>query len=50
MLKKFFQDEKGDTNIVSIIILLVIVLIAALLFKPYIAKFFSQFMFIGRFL
>ena len=41
MLNKFLRDEQGDTNIVSIIILLGIVLIAALLFKPYIANLFT---------
>lgn len=38
MLNKFLHDEQGDTNIVSIIIILTIVIIAIFLFKPYIAK------------
>ncbi len=41
MLKNFFKSEKGDTNIVSLIVLLGVIVIAAIVFKPYIAKLFS---------
>ncbi len=33
--KFFFSDESGDTNIVSLIIILAIVIIAVILFKSY---------------
>lgn len=32
-IKKFMQDEEGDTNIISIIVVLVIVLGLAIVFK-----------------
>ncbi len=38
MLKKFLKDQKGDTNIVSIIIILGVIIVAALIFKPYITQ------------
>lgn len=38
-MKKFLNDESGDTNLVSIIIVLALVIIAVILFKPYILKF-----------
>ena len=38
-MRKFMKDEKGDTNFVSIIILLILVIAAVILFKPYISKF-----------
>lgn len=41
MLKDFLKSEKGDTNIVSLIVLLGVIVIAAIVFKPYIAKLFS---------
>ncbi len=39
MLKKFWKNEKGDTNIIAMIIVLAVVIAAVLLLKPYIAKF-----------
>lgn len=41
MFKKFLTSEKGDTNIISLIILLVVIVVAVIIFKPYIAKLFS---------
>lgn len=40
-LKEFFNDQRGDTNIVSIIIMLIVIIIAAVLFGPYLAQGFS---------
>ena len=37
MDKNFFTDENGDTNIISIIIILGVILALVFLFKPYIA-------------
>ena len=41
MLKRFLKSEKGDTNIVSLLIVLAVVVIAFVIFKPYVAKLFS---------
>ncbi len=38
-MKKFLKDEKGDSNFVSLIIVLLLMIAAILLFKPYIAQF-----------
>ena len=40
-MRKFINDEKGDTNIVPIIIIIVLVIVAAIIFKPYISKLIS---------
>lgn len=40
-MKKFLEDERGESNLISLIILLVLVIIAVLLFKPYIIKIIS---------
>ena len=37
-LRKFFTDEEGDTNLISIIVVLVIVMALALLFRNNITK------------
>lgn len=42
MLKKFFTDEKGDTNIISIVIIMAVVVALVLLFKSYVADFITQ--------
>lgn len=36
MKRNFFKEERGDTNIVSLIILLVVVIVSVVIFKPYI--------------
>lgn len=41
MLKRFFKSEKGDTNIVSLLIVLAVIVIAVFIFKPYLEKLFS---------
>ncbi len=38
MFKKFWNEQRGDTNIVSLIILIGVVIIAVAIFKPYIAE------------
>lgn len=40
-MKKFLEDDRGESNLISLIILLVLVIIAVLLFKPYIIKIIS---------
>lgn len=35
----FLKDEKGDTNVVSLVILLGVVIVAVAIFRPYIAQF-----------
>lgn len=35
-MKKFFEDETGDTIIISVIIMLAVLIAAVVLFKPYI--------------
>lgn len=35
-MKKYFKDETGDTNIVSLIILATVIIVAVLIFRPYI--------------
>lgn len=37
-IKNFLKDETGDTNIVSLIILLGVVIGAVVIFRPYIAQ------------
>ena len=44
LLRKFLKDEAGDTNIISLIILLGVIIVAVLIFKPYIAGLFSWFL------
>lgn len=41
MLKNLLRNENGDTNIISLIILLGVIVVAAIIFKPYIVKLFS---------
>ena len=41
MFKKFLKSEKGDTNIISLLILLGVIVVAVIIFRPYIAKLFS---------
>lgn len=43
LFKKFLKSEKGDTNIISLIVLLGVIVIAVIIFKPYIAKLFFWF-------
>ena len=38
MIKRFLRSEKGETNIVSLIVLLAVMVGAALLFKPYLTE------------
>lgn len=38
MVKKFLKEQRGDTNIVSLIILVGVVIIAVAIFKPYIGE------------
>ena len=38
MKRNFFKEERGDTNIVSLIVLIGVVIIAAVIFKPYIGS------------
>lgn len=40
-MKRFFENETGDTNIVSLIILIIIIVVFIILFKPYISKLLS---------
>lgn len=40
-MKRFFEDETGDTNIVPLIIMIVIIIVFGILFKPYISKLLS---------
>lgn len=40
-MKKFFEDETGDTNIVPLIILVIIIIAFIVLFKPYVSKLLS---------
>lgn len=40
-MKRFFEDETGDTNIVPLIILIIIIVVFTILFKPYISKLLS---------
>lgn len=42
MGKNFFTDEKGDTNIISIVIILGVIIALVFLFKPYIADLVSK--------
>ena len=37
MLKEFFKNEAGDTNIVSILVIMTVAIVLALLFKSYVA-------------
>lgn len=41
MLRKFFKNEKGDTNIISILIVLAVVLVLVFLFKDYVVGLFA---------
>ena len=41
MFKKFLKSEKGDTNIISLLILLGVIVVAVIIFRPYIEKLFS---------
>ena len=36
MLRKFFKNESGDTNIISIVIILAVILGLTFLFKDYV--------------
>ena len=36
--EKFLKEQRGDTNIVSLIILVGVVIIAVAIFKPYIGE------------
>lgn len=38
MKRNFFKEERGDTNIVSLIILITVAVVAAVIFKPYIGS------------
>lgn len=38
---RFIKDERGDTNIVSLIILLGVIIGAVLIFRPYISQLFA---------
>ena len=42
MNKNFFKNEAGDTNIISILIILAVIVALTLLFKNYIADLFSM--------
>lgn len=37
-MKRFFEDETGDTNIVSLLIMIILIIVAISLFKPYLFK------------
>lgn len=37
-MKHFLKNEDGDTNIVPLVILLVLIISASLIFRPYIIK------------
>lgn len=38
-MKKFLNDERGDSNFVSIIAILILLIVAVVLFKPYVLEF-----------
>ena len=38
-MKRVFENEKGDTNIVSLIVLIAVIVVAIIIFKPYIMQF-----------
>lgn len=38
MARDFFNDEKGDTNIISIIVIIGVSIAIVLLFRPYIEQ------------
>lgn len=40
-MKQFLANNKGDTNIVSLLILIAVIVVAAIIFRPYIGQFFS---------
>lgn len=40
-MKQFLANNKGDTNIVSLLILIAVIVVAAIIFRPYIGRFFS---------
>ncbi len=42
MLKNFFKDEKGDTNIISIVIILGVIIALVFLFRPYLQSLVSM--------
>ena len=41
MNKNFFKSDSGDTNIVSLLIILIVTVVLVLLFKGYISDLFS---------
>lgn len=40
-MNQFLRDNRGDTNIVSLLILIAVIVVAVLIFRPYIGQFFS---------
>ncbi len=40
-MNRFIKDEKGETNFVSLIVLLTIIVIAIIIFRPYILQLFN---------
>ena len=40
-MRNFWKSENGDTNFVSIIILLILMIVAVALFGPYVSEFVS---------
>ncbi len=41
-MKKFLKNQSGDTNIISILIVLAVVIVIVMLFKDYAIDFFSK--------
>lgn len=37
-MKRFFKDETGDTNLVSLVILIAVIVVAVLIFRPYLQQ------------
>lgn len=37
-MKNFLRNERGDSNFVSIIIVLILIIAAVILFKPYVSE------------
>lgn len=40
-MNKFFRSEKGETNMVSLIVLIGVIVVAVVIFRPYIGQFFN---------
>lgn len=40
LIIRLLKNKKGDTNIISLLIILAVIIAAVVIFKPYIAKFF----------